>query len=232
MNLFTEKEFNNQSQHFAFKLRNLYLKSKEEFCQIQDYLQFPIYVNDRQTIKYHYFSNTFFSKGKEIENLYTTGLPYLKKISHPFLLEKSLKKAKTFDLLNDYNSVCNYLQSISLNGRMTSFFTNKILIDDKLTLNTTLFSTDSVFAEKIFKELIPSGEENLNKWLRFQTLTKREKQILKLLANDYSNKEISDLLFLSSHSIKTHRRNIYRKLDIHKTSQLVRIAIAMELLEN
>ena len=72
---------------------------------------------------------------------------------------------------------------------------------------------------------------NLNKWLRFQTLTKREKEILKLIANDFSNNDVSEALFISTHSVKTHRRNIYRKLDIQKTSQLVRIAIAMELLE-
>ena len=114
---------------------------------------------------------------------------------------------------------------------MTFYFTNKILINDNLTLNATLFPSDNKLTNKIFKELIPFGEDNLNKWLRFQTLTKREKEILKLIANDFSNNDVSEALFISTHSVKTHRRNIYRKLDIQKTSQLVRIAIAMELLE-
>jgi DNA-binding CsgD family transcriptional regulator len=169
--------------------------------------------------------------GEEIENLHSLGNPYLKKISNLTLLKQAENLTKTFHLENDYNGVCNYLQSVSLNGKMTSYFTNKILINEKLTLNSTLFPSDSQVINKIFKELIPSGQNNLNKWLRFQSLTKREKEILKLIAHDLSNKEISDLLFISSHSVKTHRRNIYRKLDIHKTSQLVRIAIAMELLQ-
>lgn len=231
MNLFTEREINNQNKHFAFRLRNLYLRDKNEFYLIQDFLPNPTYINDRKNLDYHYFSKSFFSKGKEIEKLYTLGLSYLNTISNKTLLKQALNTSKKFNLRNDYNDVCNYLQSVSLNDKMTPFFSNKILINDELTLNTTLFPSDSQLINKVFKELIPSGQDNLNKWLRFQTLTKREKEILKLIANDYSNKEVSDLLFISSHSVKTHRRNIYKKLDIHKTSQLVRIAIAMELLK-
>jgi hypothetical protein len=35
MNLFTEKEHNNQNKHFAFRLRNLYLNNKKEFYLIE-----------------------------------------------------------------------------------------------------------------------------------------------------------------------------------------------------
>ena len=53
MNIHTEKEFNNQGQHFAFRLRNLYLKDPNQFYQLQDYFPFPVYINDRKTLKYH-----------------------------------------------------------------------------------------------------------------------------------------------------------------------------------
>jgi DNA-binding CsgD family transcriptional regulator len=231
MNLFTEKEFNNQNQHFSFRLRNLYLKDEKVFQQIQHYLPNPIYIIDRNNDNYQFISTSFFSKGKEIEKMHAFGKPYLKEISNLSLLKQLENKTRVFHLENDYNDVCNYLQCVSLKNKMTSFFTNKIIINDTLTLNTTLFPSESQLISDIFKELIPSGEDNLNKWLKFQTLTKREKGILKLIANDYSNKEVSDLLFISIHSVKTHRKNIYKKLDIHKTSQLVRIAIAMELLK-
>ncbi|WP_417886675.1 response regulator transcription factor [Zunongwangia sp.] len=231
MKLFTEKDIYNQNKHFSFRLRNLYLKNKKEFYSIEDFIQHPIYINDRVNHNYHFFSKSFYSKGEEVAKLRELGKPYLKTISNTKLLIQSEQLAKKFHLKNDYNDVCTYLQSVQLNGKMTSYFTSKILINDQLTLNTSLFPSDCQIMNKVFKELIPSGEDNLNNWLRFQTLTKREKEILKLIANDYSTKAISDLLFLSAHSVKTHRRNIYKKLDINKTSQLVRIAIAMELLQ-
>lgn len=231
MNLFTEKEIIDQNKHFAFRLRNLYLNNESDFYLIQEFLPNPIYINERINLSHHFFSKSFYSKGKEIENLFVLGKPYLQKISNLNLLEQAIKTAAKFHLENDYDAVCNYLQSISLNSKMTFYFTNKILINDELTLNTTLFPSDNQIINKVFKELIPAGQENLNKWLRFQTLTKREKEILRLIANDYSNQAIGDLLFISAHSVKTHRRNIYKKLDIHKTSQLVRIAIAMEILQ-
>lgn len=80
MNLFTEKEHINQSQHFAFRLRNLYLDNRDYFFQLQDYLPFPIYINERRTLNYNFFSKCFFDKGVEIEKLYKIGRDYLDKI--------------------------------------------------------------------------------------------------------------------------------------------------------
>lgn len=113
---------------------------------------------------------------------------------------------------------------------MTPYFTNKILINDELTLNISSFPSDNHLLDKVFKELIPSDKESLNNFLRYQTLTKREKQILKLLSNGCSNKDVSDQLLITLHSVKTHRKNIYKKLDVNTTTELVRLAIAMELL--
>ena len=230
MNLFTEEEYKNQSQHFAFRLRNLYLNDRDVFFQIQDYLPFPIYINERKLLNYNFFSKCFFSKGVEIEKLYETGISYLDEISNPYLLQLSINKAKKFHHKNDFYSACSYLQEISLNKKMTPFFTNKILIDERLTLNTTLFPLELESLEKIFKEIIPWGVDNYYKWQKFQTLTKREKEILKLLANGKSNKEVGNMLFISNHSVHAHRRNIYKKLDINKTSQLVCFAILLDII--
>jgi len=231
MKIHTEKEFNNQGQHFTFRLKNLYEKNPKEFFKLQDYYPFPVYINDRKTLDYDFFNQSFIKQGKEIENLISKGIDYLDKISNPILLKQSKAKAYQFHLNNDFNSVCNYMQAITLNNKMTPYFTSKILLNKKLSLNIPFFNSENIIFQKVFKELIPSGEKNLNNWLRFQTLTKREKEILKLIADGYSNKTISELLFISQHSVKTHRRNIYKKLDIHKTSQLVRLAIILNLLD-
>lgn len=62
-------------------------------------------------------------------------------------------------------------------------------------------------------------------------LTKREIEILKLVAEGLSNQEISDKLFISPRTVDTHRTNLMRKLDIHDVASLVRYAIEHGLVE-
>ncbi|WP_256009351.1 response regulator transcription factor [Desertivirga xinjiangensis] len=64
---------------------------------------------------------------------------------------------------------------------------------------------------------------------KFVLLSKREKEVIRLLVEGMSSSEISDILFISRHTINTHRKNIYQKLDFNKFSELVRFANAFEL---
>lgn len=61
------------------------------------------------------------------------------------------------------------------------------------------------------------------------SLTKREVEILKYLAQGKPNKEIGKLLHISSRTVDTHRSNILKKLNLKTNADLVRLAIAEEL---
>ncbi|NCI52088.1 response regulator transcription factor [Sediminibacterium roseum] len=61
-------------------------------------------------------------------------------------------------------------------------------------------------------------------FLKKYQLTKREVEIIKLVCGEMSNKDMANALFLSELTIKTHRRNILRKLDIKNTAGLVLFA--------
>lgn len=52
-------------------------------------------------------------------------------------------------------------------------------------------------------------------------LSRREKEIIKLVSDGKSNKEIADALFLSELTIKTHRKNIYQKLGVNNVAALM-----------
>ena len=56
------------------------------------------------------------------------------------------------------------------------------------------------------------------------SLTHREKEILKLLAEGHQNKEIATLLFISVKTVEKHRSNIMAKLDLHNTATLTAFA--------
>jgi DNA-binding NarL/FixJ family response regulator len=53
-------------------------------------------------------------------------------------------------------------------------------------------------------------------------LTSREKEIVTFLKSGKQNKEIAELLFLSEFTIKTHRQNIMRKLDVRNVAELIK----------
>jgi DNA-binding NarL/FixJ family response regulator len=56
-------------------------------------------------------------------------------------------------------------------------------------------------------------------------LTEREIEILKWIAQGYSNKEISEKLFISHRTVDTHRTNLMKKLDVHNIAGLIRYAL-------
>lgn len=63
-----------------------------------------------------------------------------------------------------------------------------------------------------------------------EALSEREKDIVRCVAKGMSNKEIADALFLSVHTVTTHRRNISNKLQIHTAAGLTIYAISNKLL--
>ena len=63
------------------------------------------------------------------------------------------------------------------------------------------------------------------------TLTPREREIVQLVAEGRSTKEVADKLGISPKTAETHRTNIMRKLNIHSVSDLVRYAIRNKLVE-
>jgi DNA-binding NarL/FixJ family response regulator len=59
----------------------------------------------------------------------------------------------------------------------------------------------------------------------YDLLTEREKEILQLLAEGKSNKDVAGMLNLSTNTVETHRTRIMQKLDLHSTADIVLYAV-------
>jgi DNA-binding NarL/FixJ family response regulator len=59
----------------------------------------------------------------------------------------------------------------------------------------------------------------------YDALTDREKQVLKLVAEGHSNKEVADALGISVKTAMSHREHVMEKLDLHSRTELIRFAI-------
>lgn len=63
-------------------------------------------------------------------------------------------------------------------------------------------------------------------------LTSMEDLILQLIAYEYSSTDIAKILFISPHTVYTHRANLLLKLDVKNTAGLVRRAIELSILKD
>ena len=74
------------------------------------------------------------------------------------------------------------------------------------------------------------GKKTLKITTPWETLTQRERGILKLIAEGYKNKEIADYLCISVKTVEKHRANLMQKLDLHNISDLTAFAIGKGLI--
>ncbi len=65
----------------------------------------------------------------------------------------------------------------------------------------------------------------------YTILSNREREVFQMIAEGHSTKEISDILFISPSTVKTHRSNIMEKLQINNISQLIQFAIRLGIVD-
>ncbi|MFI5222082.1 MAG: response regulator [Bacteroidia bacterium] len=81
----------------------------------------------------------------------------------------------------------------------------------------------NVLLKDYFNKKEKSAKENQNEKNTY--LTFREKQILKLIAEEHSNSEIAEKLFISVRTVETHRKNMMQKLNLESTIALIKYAV-------
>lgn len=141
-------------------------------------------------------------------------IAHLRKISGSKIVMLTIRD----DDENVFNAICKGASGYLLKDSSSE----KIVESVREVLNGGVPMNASIAAKviKMFKNFIPE-EKNYH-------LTKREKEILKYLVEGLSKKSLAEKLFISYHTIDSHIRNIYDKLEVHCSSS----AVAKALKEN
>jgi DNA-binding NarL/FixJ family response regulator len=91
---------------------------------------------------------------------------------------------------------------------------------------------DSSVSHKVIEKLMEFPEKEIKITdASYDTLTRREQEIMVLLVQGLSNKQIAQKLFISPKTVENHRSNILRKLDLHSTLELVRYAARLGVID-
>lgn len=101
------------------------------------------------------------------------------------------------------------------------------LTDKLVLLSSPVMGMDNLIA-RVHKTLDQDTYIRAN-YRKFAMLTNREKEIISLLANGHSSKDIAEQLFLSLHTVSTHRKNLIYKTECHSFADLLRFAMAFDL---
>ena len=97
-----------------------------------------------------------------------------------------------------------------------------------------VFRGGSYLSPRMLSQLVDdfrSRVKTTDRLPRFATLTPREKEVLKMLAEGNSVKEVACQLNLSVKTVEAHKFNLMRKLDIHNKAQLVQYAIQKKVIK-
>jgi DNA-binding NarL/FixJ family response regulator len=91
---------------------------------------------------------------------------------------------------------------------------------------------DSSVSYEVVKKLMkfPLKESKITN-AAYGTLTPREQEVIRFLADGLSTKEVAEKLFISPKTVENHRTNIMKKLDLHSSLELFRFAARIGLLD-
>lgn len=146
-----------------------------------------------------------------------------------------LKKFATFDdvpeviILSSYDDIKLVKEVLGMGAK--GFVPKKSAGEHIVKAIRKVFNGEQYFSddikEKMMKTLIgkPMGDQKNPEGVLINSLTRREFQILKLIAQQYTTREISEALHISESTVETHRKNLIRKVNVKNSVGLAIFAM-------
>lgn len=236
---FTPSKLQESCQSQLLSLGNSLLKNTLTIEDIGDYIPGSVMVQDLSSM-----TNTYMNQnGCDIlkhssEELKLLGPAYFDRF---FPLEEInvLKgELQNFVMENDTSKIHSFFQRVRSGAESDYkwYFTTSRLYPSAHENNAFMMMHIAVPANMLsyvgrkLNNLVEDNTIIRNNMNKFLLLTTREKEIIQFIVQGNSSSEIADFLFLSIHTINNHRKNIIHKLEINSLSQLIKFAVAFDII--
>lgn len=234
----THTEISNISSQQVFTLEKKIHQGEFSIESVGDYLPGNVLVTDLSKLSTVYMNKSGCNILKHsVEELNELGPEYFQRFFIPQEMNVFVPTYLNMLQKQDASSIYNFAHRVKTmsDGSYKWYFASaKLLykpgqpVSDQMLLIVNEVNNLGNIAKKINSMLEESDwmKANFKKLCR---LSKREKEILGLVASGYSTDQISDTFCLSKLTVNTHRRNIGEKLEIKTFAGLYKFAVAFEL---
>ena len=117
---------------------------------------------------------------------------------------------------------------------VSGYFNKENVVEELIPALSRVASGGSYFGSEVSDYLAQAMEQTKSKPQPQQAigvLNEREQDVLRLVAEGKTAREIAKILFLSRRTVENYKNNILKKLNLHKTSELIKYAVENKLLE-
>lgn len=229
----TEPELISAQKQNIYLLDKLISNARLTISEVEDLIPGIFHLNSVEDLSLQYVAKNgqdFF--GRNMEDIREIGAAFFEKILSRETRNLVIPKFLEFAALEDPSKTCTefqivrrddddifkpHISSLKILKSLNSIAVVTIPLDH---LSTHTNKIERLLGEEVF------FRKNFE---RFQSLTKREKEVLTLIGEGLTNKKIADHLFLSSHTIRTHRNRIFKKLEIKNFRDIIKYVQAYEL---
>ena len=235
MGYLTEAEHLERYEYYTLQIEERLLEG-EAFKTVSDQIPVVAHLSHPETFEIVEANEKYIhSSGYELEEVQEDWLEYVMNTIHPASAKSILSFLPTFFKTRRPNQTVNFIEYARLAGQ-TDYspllvFTKPSKLPNGLLLWLAVAPEDFGKSSKKVEQIIKMDTFKLKHFRRFQSLTDREVEILKLLANGYNNPRIADCLYISRNTVETHRKKIKRKLELKSLRDLMRYAFAFGLVE-
>jgi DNA-binding CsgD family transcriptional regulator/DNA-binding FrmR family transcriptional regulator len=228
----TEKEILSRQQGQLYGIQKMIKNCKIDLDDITALIPGLVHLNKVHTLDLIYLDK----QSREIldvkkEELTTNGARILQKVVKPESFQQAKRQFGKNDFADPSQVISHFqaLKGFSDAKDYQWYFSVKKRFDKNLIMTiSNAVSTLGPMQQKLEKIL----EENLfikKNLSKLNSLTPREKEIIKLILKGYNTKQVAEELFISAHTVSTHRKNIWHKLEISSYTELYKFAGEFDL---
>ncbi len=140
-----------------------------------------------------------------------------------------------FIMLSMYNNEVFFVNSLKAGAK--GFLSKEISREELLTAIQTVYEGGEYFDKKLSHSILKEYAEQMASLSKNperpeeNTLSPREKEIIRLVAESYSNGEIAERLKISVRTVNAHKNNIMRKLHLKSTVDIVKYALVNKMIK-